>query len=193
MIRLIGLYPHCTCGGKSVMQMVKELSEVHDAIEKYKDGKVYFLARAAGLDLAGNLLAHSLGRDALKSWNWTRNFRNNYAGVKASARDHDKGKRKVIRSPLKKGDAWYEIRKEFLTEKLATEAAKSKAKQLNRAEKQIEFTCKCGDPDILEQVVMTFPNVSPEVSGSWIVKQAVHDNDADAEAYNTSGTAEMKG
>jgi phage protein D len=176
MIRLIGLYPHFTRCGKSVMQMVKELSEVHDAIEKYKDGKVYFL-----------------GRDALKSWSWTRNFRNNYAGVKASARDHDKGKRKVIRSPLKKGDAWYEIRKEFPTEKLATEAAKSKAKQLNRAEKQIEFTCKCGDPDVLEQVVMTFPNVSPEVSGSWIVKQAVHDYDADAEAYNTSGTAEMKG
>ncbi len=33
---------------------------------------------------------------------------------------------------------------------------------------------------------------SPEVSGSWIVKQALHAFDADAESYNTSGTAEMK-
>lgn len=182
-------YPHFMRGEKSLMQMVKELADVHDAIEKYKDGTVYFLARAAGLDLAGNLLSHSLGRDALKGWNWTRNFRNNYAGVKASARDHDK----VKKVPLGKGDAWYEIRKEFPTEALAQTAAASKAKQLNRAERQIDFRCKCGDPDVLEQVVMTFPQVSPEVSGSWIVTQAVHEFDADAEAYNTSGTAEMKG
>lgn len=186
-------YPHFMRGEKSIMQMVQELAEVHDAIEKYKDGAVYFLARAAGLDLAGNLLSHSLGRDALKAWNWTRNFRNNYAGVKASARDHDKGKRKVKKAPLSKGDAWYEIRKEFPTEALAETAAASKAKQLTRAERQIDFTCKCGDPDVLEQVVMSFPGVSPELAGSWIVTQAVHEFDADAEAYNTSGTAEMKG
>jgi uncharacterized protein len=185
-------YPHFMRGERSLMQMVGELAEVHDAIEKYKDGKVYFLARAAGVDLAGNLLSHSLGRDALKGWSWKRNFRNNYAGVKASSRDHDKGKRKVVKAPLDKGAPWYEYRKEFPNEQLAEQAAKSKAKQLSRAEKQLEFTCKCGDPDVLEQVVLTFPGVSPEVSGSWIVKQAVHEFDADAESYNTSGTAEMK-
>ncbi|MGS4884744.1 hypothetical protein [Roseibium sp. MB-4] len=40
---------------------------------------------------------------------------------------------------------------------------------------------------------MSFPEVSPELAGSWIITHAVHAFDADAEAYNTSGTAEMKG
>lgn len=134
------------------MQMVGELAEIHDAIEKYKDGTVFFLARAAGVDLAGNLLNHGLGRDALKGWSWTRNFRNNCAGVKASSRDYDTSKRKVVKAPLDKGEPWYEIRKEFRNAKLAETAARSKAKQLGRAERRIDFTCKCGDPDVLEQV-----------------------------------------
>ncbi|MBO6754941.1 MAG: hypothetical protein JJ902_01320 [Roseibium sp.] len=59
-------YPHFFRGEKSLMQMVGELAGIHDAIEKYKDGTVFFLARAAGVDLAGNLLSHGLGRDTLK-------------------------------------------------------------------------------------------------------------------------------
>ncbi|MBO6754940.1 MAG: hypothetical protein JJ902_01315 [Roseibium sp.] len=112
--------------------------------------------------------------------------------MKASSRDHDKGKRKVVKAPLGKGEPWYEIRKEFPTEKLAETAATSKAKQLSRAERRIDFTCKCGDPDVLEQVLLTFSDVSPEVSGQWIVTQAVHEYDAETDSYTTSGTAEMK-
>lgn len=185
-------YPHFMRGEKSLMQMVGELAEIHDAIEKYKDDTVYFLSRAAGIDLAGNLLNHSLGRDALKAWRWTRNFRNNYAGVKAASRDHDKGKRKVTKAPLGKGEAWYEIRKEFPTEQLAQTAARSKSRQLGRKEREIEITTKAGDPNVIEQVVMSFPGVSPEVSGSWIVTQAVHEFDAENEAYGTTATCEKK-
>lgn len=186
------IYPHFTRNGQSLMQMVGELAETHDAIEKYKDGTIYFLARAKGIDLAGNLLQHALDRNDLKGWSWERDFKNNYKGVKASSRDHVKGKRKVVKAPLDKGDPWYEIRKEFPTQQLAQTAAKSKAKQLGRAERKINFTCKAGDPDVLEQTQLMFRNVSPEVSGDWIVTQAVHAFDADAESYDTSGSAEMK-
>lgn len=41
-------------------------------------------------------------------------------------------------------------------------------------------------------MLLTFSDVSPEVSGQWIVTQAVHEYDAETDSYNTSGTAEMK-
>jgi phage protein D len=185
-------YKHFHRGEKSLMQMIGELAETHDGIEKYKDGKVFFMSRALGMTASGGLLQHTLSRSELKSWNWVRTFRNNYKGVKASNRDHDEGKRKVSKEPLGDGDAWYEIRKLFPNEELAKTAVKSKAKQLKRDERNITIKTKIGDPDLLEQVDLTLTGISPEVNMAWVTKTATHEYDADANGYNSEATCEMK-
>ncbi|EFO31628.1 phage late control D protein (GPD) [Roseibium sp. TrichSKD4] len=185
-------YDHFFRGEKSLMQMVGELADLHDAIEKYEDGKILFLERGSALDLSGALRTHALTRDDLKSWNWSRDFRNNYAGVKTAYRDHDKGKRVVVKEKLDKGDPWYEHRKLFPDQKTATAAARSKAKQLNRKERQIEITCKCGDPDLLEQMNLTLTGLSPEADRDWLTTSVTHSFDAEGMAFDTSASCEMR-
>lgn len=185
-------YEHFTRSEKSLMQMIADLAETHDAIEKYKDGKVYFLSRAKGISASGALLTHTLDRSELEEWEWVRTFRNNYKGVKAASRNYDKAKRQVTKEPLDKGDAWYEIRKLFPDEKIAKTAAKSKAKQLKRDERNLTIRTKVGDPNLLEQVDLTLEGISPEVNMAWITKTAHHEYDADTEGYNSEATCEMK-
>lgn len=185
-------YDHFTRGEKSLMQMIADLAEDHDAIEKYKDNKIYFMSRALGITASGAFLSHTLDRSELLEWDWVRTFRNNYKGVKAASRDYDKAKRKVTKKPLSSGDAWYEIRKLFPNEKIAETAAKSKAKQLQRDERNLTIKTKRGDPSLLEQVDLTLTGISPEVNRAWITKTATHEYDAETNGYDSSATCEMK-
>lgn len=179
-------------GEKSFMQMVSELAETHDAIEKYRDGKVLFMSRSGGISMSGQKLFHTLSRDELEGWNFNEKLRNNYGGVKAATRDHDKGKRKVVKEPLNDSDPWYEHRKLFPNEKIAKTAAKSKAKQLKRDEKTLSITTKIGDPDLLEMIDLTLSGCSPEADQTWVTKSATHTFNAENEAYGSTAECEMK-
>lgn len=179
-------------GEKSFYQMVGELAETHDAIEKYSGNKLVFLSRNGGIDINGGLLAHSISRDDLRGWSWTRDFQKNYGGVKASYRDHDKGNRVVKKTKVDPDGPFYEIRSLFPDEKTATLATQSKAKQLQRAKKKIHIVCKTGDINILEQVDLTIEGVSKEVDQPWITTSATHEYDAEAEGYTTEADCETK-
>ena len=185
-------YEHFPTSEQSFMQMVSELAKTHNAIEKYRDGKVYFLSRATGISASGALLQHTLGRGDLEEWDWVRTFRNKYKGVKAASRDYDKAKRKVAKENLSEGDAWYEIRKLFPDEKTAATAAKSRANQLKRKERELWIKTKVGDPQLLEQIDLTLEGVSEEADRAWITKTATHEYDAETEGYNSEATCEMK-
>lgn len=185
-------YEHFFRGEKSFMQMISELAETHDAIEKYKDGKVLFMSRNGGISVSGQPLFHQLSRDELEDWTFNEKLRNNYGGVKAATRDHDKGKRTVVKEPLNEGDPWYEHRKLFPNEKIAKTAAKSKAKQLKREEKTLSIIAKIGDPDLLEMIDLTLSGCSPEADQTWVTKSATHTYNAENEAYGSTAECEMK-
>lgn len=184
------VYEHFIRGEKSLMQMIGELADVHDAIEKYEDGRILFLERGAALDVSGLLRSHALTRADLREWQWSRDFQANYAGVKAAWRDHDKGKRVVTKAPLDKGDPWYEIRKLFPDAKTAETAARSKARQLARKERSIDITCRAGDPNLLEQMQLTLSGLSPEADRTWLTTTVTHSFDAEAMAFDTRASCE---
>lgn len=179
-------------GELSFVQMASELAEEFDAIDKYEDKKLLFLSRTGGKNIFGDTVSLALTRDDLKKWKWVRDFKADYKGVKASARDHDKGKRVVETAELDEGDAFYEIRKHFPNRNRAKNAANSKAKQLKRQKRTIDFTLRQGDPRIIASMDIGMNGLSAEANRTWVTKTVSHIYDFEAEGYDTQATAENK-
>jgi phage protein D len=178
--------------GRSFYQMIAELADEFDAIEKYENKKVLFLSRTGGVNIAGAAMAVKLDRHSLKSWSWTRNFKADYKGVKATSQNYETGKKEIKTAELDEGDSFYEIRKLFPNSGRAAKAAQSKAKQLKRAKRQIEFELMQGNPALIALMDVTLSGLSEEANRTWVTKTATHQFNAADEGYRTTATAENK-
>ncbi len=185
-------YSHFSRDSQSLYQMIGDLADVHDAIEKYSGKKIVVLPIGGGKDIIGRELQHRLTRADIQSLSFTKDFKAQYGGVKAVAVDPKKGKRISAVKELNKDDPYYEIRRLFPDKKVAEKAAASKAKQLKRAEMRISIKTRQGDPDLLEQIDLHLIGIAPDIDGILTPVTVTHEYNAETDGYTTTAECEPK-
>ncbi|WP_068317562.1 phage late control D family protein [Polycladidibacter hongkongensis] len=186
------VYDHFFRDGQSLFQLIGEVAEVHDFIEKYSGKKIVLLANGGGKDIKGRELQHQLTRADVQTLTFTKDFKAQYGGVKAVAIDPKKGKRTSAKKELNKDDPFYEIRRLFPDKKVAEKAATSKAKQLKRAQKRISIKTRQGDPDLLEQIDLHLKGFASDIDDIWTPQTVTHDYNAETDGYSTTAECEPK-
>lgn len=162
----------------SDFHFLKQIAKRHDALFSIKDGKIIFAEKGAGISTSGQDLDKlKITPDLLLEGSCNVQFkdRSKYKKVKASYQDKGKAKRRTVEVDADKKDGpTFKLRHTYRDKDEAENAAKAKAKELQRSADTTSVTL-AGNPLIRGGMPFTYEGVRPGVDGvEFIIETATH-------------------
>ena len=153
---------------------LRRLGTEHDAVATIKSGCLLFTRKGAGTTPGGKPIPmFTIRRSEGDQHRWTRETRDEHAGV--TAYWHDKGEAKRQSVTVGESQGAKRLRKTYASEAEATRAAIAERDRLKRQPASLDLTLAFGRPDTYPEQRVKVSGFKPEIdAATWLITEVSH-------------------